>query len=819
MTVLNTSDIASLANLTSASLSEDAKGVSTLELAWSGFLPAWATYMEPVTLMHHGKVLFHGKVTTASNSNDGGQISSSATVSNVMWLLDHQTLSQQLAEIVAADGGDAAASMLNVKGFSLSQLANGIEISTEGWVPEHYIPAPADETETDPPAPGSGESEATDKAEQEETLITEKIEQDVLWPGSSKACVADYISISSTYLHTAPLRSVTLYLPRYLESNYERLVWKKDPWEIYSKYGCTDWFGTDVKRALYLVIEQQNSDGAWEPLGASADAHIPTKPDSRHLPEYHEQLTWHFRGINVDAGKPLRFKASYFPRLYDAPVNIGVLDTRYHSAQQYPYGIQDPQAIIEYKDGAPDPPYRPPVPSTRGTIKCDASPGLKSRYLLMRSNGGIMTSLTALMKAVENNPDAFWIVDYETATVRMTTIGETATVSWTSADAGKRAGDVRLLSCSDLAPQYENMVTGVALVLTSSGSGDNGAPDNTIQSVYKWPEDLDLTQTGVKVFQIETGSGYNPVAQWIQAAEEYYNAANALQWGGTVTAKAQDIEASPLGCRLNLLGNGTAEEWHNMQAIISGCTWDFVEGTLEVSLGRDFADPAFAEPGEADEPDEPEDVDNDTTYDDTTYRDKDDDTTDDGTTYDDDDNDSTDDGATETGSWTEPDFWTETEPTETDFWTKTESTESAPTQTGSAEPTGGETSTFPTGTPTGAEPTGTPAGTEPTATPTPTPPPTGQEPTGTPPPTSSPAPTEIPNPTGNECCPYCAQRLDEMQRKLDELETWKACVIQEITAAIDTALRNAPATMGGESSSTAHVNDNGTITVTTKWSY
>jgi len=58
-----------------------------------------------------------------------------------------------------------------------------------------------------------------------------------------------------------------------------------------------------------------------------------------------------------------------------------------------------------------------------------------------------------------------------------------------------------------------------------------------------------------------------------------------------------------------------------------------------------------------------------------------------------------------------------------------------------------------------------------------------------------------------------------MKKKLDELETWKSNVIQEITTAIDTALKSAPATMGGEGSGTAHVNDNGTITVTTKWSY
>lgn len=804
MTVLNTSDIASLANITSATLSEDAKGVSTLELTWSGFLPEWAKYMEPVTLMHHGKVLFHGKVTTAANSNNGGQISSSATVSNVLWLLDHQTLSQQLTEIVAADGGDAAASMLNVKGFSLAQLANGIEISTEGWVPEHYIL---------PPAPNTVEEDTTGEEERQEegqeTLITETILAGQYAWDKLRASIANYVHIEEKYLHTAPLRSITLYLPRYREQDYESVALKKDLYSLYLKYGCTDWFGTNVNRALYLVIEQQNSDGSWEPLGASTDSHVPMKSDTGYIPEYHEQLTWHFKGINVNAEKPLRFKANYFPRLCDEPINIGVMDKHNRMVQQYAYAIFNPKAIIEYKDGSPDPPYQPPVPSSKGTIKCDASSGLKSRYLLMRSSGGIMTSLTALMKAAENNPDAFWIVDYETATVRMTTINETATVSWTSADAGKRTGNVRLLSCSDLAPQYDNMVTGVALVLTSS---------NAIQSVYKWPDDLDLTQTGVKVFQIETGGGYNPVTQWIQAAEEYYNAANVLQWGGTVTAKAQDIEASPLGCKLNLTGNGTAEEWHDMQAIISSCTWDFVEGTLEVALGRDFADPTFAEPGEADEPDEPEEPDDDTTDDDTTYQDgRDNDTTDDDTTYDDEYDDDTTEEPTDDETVT--DWPYETEPTETDL-TETDSTDNEPTETAStdgeqtnneftgAEPT--DRPPAPTQTPgeaTNPPPTFSPTGADPTATPTPAP--TGTDRTS-PSSTSTPAPTSTP-PSGCTC-PYCEQRWAE-------LETWKANVIAEVTEAINKALASAPATMGGEGSATTQVNDNGTITVKTTWKY
>ncbi len=379
--ILDTTDPGTLGALAGATLNEEAHGISTLELTWAGFCPAWVRYMEPVTLIHHGRVLFHGKVTAHENSNDGGELSGKATVSNILWMLDHSTLAQQLAGIMAADGEEEA--------------------------------------------PGGDRR------------------------GPDKSAMAAAAALTA-----------------------ERLV-------------------------RQVRLETQD----WTHAGGSVE------------------------------------------------------------------------------------------------ISAVASEGVRQRGMLSNSSPRVLSTFTAMLNVMDNQPDVFLLVDYDTATVHMMTVAEAETLTLDTAR-------VRVLSASGITAQYESCCTGMVLLVSSQND-----PLGRV-SVYAWPPGINAADVGVRCYSLSVPGGDFEGAchenYYVQLAQQYYEAGSGLQWGGTVTLAAADVEVSPLGRRVSLVGEGTHEDWHTMQAIVTSCTWDLLEGTVACNLGHEWTDPSFCEPGEAEEPEEGE---------------------------------------------------------------------------------------------------------------------------------------------------------------------------------------------------------------------
>lgn len=383
--ILHSETLYKLANIDTATLDEYATGEGTLGLSFAGFGPEWLNYMQPVTLYHKGKVLFHGKITSLSRTNDGGAITRTATISNFMWLLDRQTLGQQVAEIEAA----------------AKESANGSRV--------------------------------------------------------------------------------------------------------------------DVSRSLKFTAGQIGKSTA----GSTG-------------------VTW---GSITGS-----------------------------------MGVTSEGWTAEDTTGT----------TGGGTLTVRASSSVAGRAVWAVTDK-LITTASALVKLRERAADVQYIMDYSAGTCTAMAIGDMPTQTW---DTGARG----ITSISDISPQYEACVTGVAVVWTS----DEGKVE-----VHAYPPGLDMAQDGVKVFSL-TGAYY--VASWDAVARDYYKAANVLQWGGSITALQSHIDASPLGCKLNLTGPGTHESWHTMEAVVTQCSWDFMERTLTVTLGRDFADPEFTDAQETEDGGEEEEI-------------------------------------------------------------------------------------------------------------------------------------------------------------------------------------------------------------------
>lgn len=212
-------------------------------------------------------------------------------------------------------------------------------------------------------------------------------------------------------------------------------------------------------------------------------------------------------------------------------------------------------------------------------VRC--SYGVASRQMWTVTDK-VVTTASALWKMRRKAQDVQYIIDYEAGTVTATGIGE---LPWITLDTS--AGTV--LSISDISRQFEASVTGVAIVWTN---------DEDKTEVHTYPEGLDMAQDGVKVFHL-TGTYY--VESWDTVAREYYEATNVPQWGGSVTVLMRALTASPIGCRLSLVGPGTHESWHSMGAVVTHCSWDLLAGTMTASLGREFADPEFADAEETED--------------------------------------------------------------------------------------------------------------------------------------------------------------------------------------------------------------------------
>lgn len=370
--ILHTETLYELANIETATLEEYATGEGSLSLSFSGFGPSWLNYMQPVTLYHKGQVLFHGKITSLSRTNDGGTITSTATISNFMWLLNRQTLGQQIAEIEAA--------------------------------------------------------------------------------------------------------------------------------------------------------AQESSNGG-----------------------------------SVDVSRKLNFTAGQIGK--STAGSTGVTWDSITGSM----GVTSEGWTAEGTTGT----------TSGGTLTVRASSSVAGRAVWAVTDK-LITTASALVKLRERAADVQYIIDYSAGTCTAMAIGDMPTQTWDTSARG-------ITSISDICPQYEACVTGVAVVWTS----DTGKVE-----VHAYPPGLDMAQDGVKVFSL-TGAYY--VASWDAVARDYYNAANVLQWGGSITALQSYVDRSPLGCKLNLTGPGTHESWNTMEAVVTQCSWDFMELTLTVTLGRDFADPEFAD--------------------------------------------------------------------------------------------------------------------------------------------------------------------------------------------------------------------------------
>lgn len=371
--IIDSTAFATIPGLTLATLTESADDVSVLTLEFAGFGPDWLEYMQPVTIMHRGRVLFHGKITSYSRNNDSGEATSSATVSNLLWLLDHQTLGAQIAEVKAA---------------------------------------------------------------------------------------ADNENTGSPYLRSASLQTAA-----------------------------------------------NNATASWTALAESCRISAPGWIVNEDGTEAAESL------ITLDASR--------------ARYSFGAYMTRERA----------------------------------------------------------ITAWTALLDMKTCNPDCTYRVNYTTGAVEVISISKADAVAWDTRQQG-------LISASDISPQYEDAVTGVAVLVSWSGEHGSGV------TVRTYPKGLDLAQLGVKVFTASVENVMQATAQaqhMLEQCQAYYEAANALQWGGSVSAKLADVPASPLCACLNLTGPGTHESWGSMAAIVTEVEWDFMELTCTLTLGRTVDEPDLHE--------------------------------------------------------------------------------------------------------------------------------------------------------------------------------------------------------------------------------
>lgn len=397
---LFTEKMSELANITAATLEERTTGEGVLRLEFAGFGPEWLNYMEPVTLWHKGEVIFHGKVVRVGRTNDGGTVTASAEIQNFFWLLERQTLGQQLAELAEAAGGSGSAAGSN---------SGGLEGATE--------------------------------------------------------------------------------------------------------------LGINVSAVMGRLAKGQ--------IG---------KDNAQKVPGGGWKVSWE------GAVAAMQMRA---PGWRVLPGGSGVYSAR--------------AAAVE----------------DDGLISVQCSPGVRERQQWATTDK-VVTTASALWRMRRTAQDVQYIVDYAAGTVTAMGIGELAKLELDTA-----AGAV--LSVSGIEPQYEACCTGVVIAWTN----DAGQSE-----LHMFPEELDMAADGVKVFSL-TGAYY--VDSWDTVAREYYEAAGVLQYGGSVRVLAAGLEVSPLGRRLNLVGPGTHEEWHTMGAVVTACSWDFMEGVVDISLGRDFAEPDFAD--------------------------------------------------------------------------------------------------------------------------------------------------------------------------------------------------------------------------------
>lgn len=375
--IIKTNQFKKLPGLTAATLSQASDGASTLTLAWRGFGPEWLNYMEPVAVVHRGVVLFAGRVTAYSRTNSGGEVSTEATVTDALWLTDHQTLGAQVAEIEA-------------------------ELST----------------------------------------------------GS-------------------------------------------------------------MKEAAQSALQ------SWAALAESCD-------------------------------------------------------------------IAAPGGWVVDDNGQPD---------DGGIVHVDPAQANTGVAPLWKREKGI-TAYTALLTMQEANPDAFFRYRPTTGAVEVVSIAKAKVLTWNT-------DEMRITEISGVGPQYENKITGVALVITVDEQESDqewvenfpAKPKNKSYT-FLYPENINASDMGVHVVTASVSSHAIVAMQqkyMMAQIRAYFDATNALMYGGSVTALMADVDESPLCRRLNLKGEGTHAEWWEMAAMVTAVDWDFVEGTVTATLGAEMDQPNISE--------------------------------------------------------------------------------------------------------------------------------------------------------------------------------------------------------------------------------
>ncbi|MDO4954531.1 MAG: hypothetical protein Q4E43_05280 [Akkermansia sp.] len=124
--IIDSTAFKDIPGLISATLTETTDGTpAQLSLTWvagSGV----PEYQEPITIIHRGRVLFHGKATSTTYNNSAGDATVSTTAQNFLWLLDKQTLGDILGNISLQEASRHALS-------SWENLAASIQATASGW--------------------------------------------------------------------------------------------------------------------------------------------------------------------------------------------------------------------------------------------------------------------------------------------------------------------------------------------------------------------------------------------------------------------------------------------------------------------------------------------------------------------------------------------------------------------------------------------------------------------------------------------------------------------------------------------------------------
>lgn len=134
--IIDTQDLAKVPGLLSATLTESAEGTSSLQLEFADWGPEWARYEEPLTLLHKGKPLWHGKLMPPVHSNVEKVRSTSVTAHNIFYVLEGVPLKEQINAVHRSFADSLYSSLGNVVGIiarSWESLARGLEVEAPGW--------------------------------------------------------------------------------------------------------------------------------------------------------------------------------------------------------------------------------------------------------------------------------------------------------------------------------------------------------------------------------------------------------------------------------------------------------------------------------------------------------------------------------------------------------------------------------------------------------------------------------------------------------------------------------------------------------------